>query len=184
LNPPIPLFEQPFYFLRHGETESNRLQTIAGSTDVELNETGWAQARAAIECVRPLDITHVVSSDLRRARDTAATVAGALALPHEVEPGLAERNWGSLEGKPRSLRVRKAPPPDAESCEAFTARTRTALANVEACGRPLIVAHSGTFRVLCRLLDVQQPGGRVANCLPVRFSPPSSAGGIWSLEIL
>ena len=37
-----------FYFLRHGETDSNRLKTIAGSLDVELNETGQAQARAAI----------------------------------------------------------------------------------------------------------------------------------------
>ena len=48
----IPLFMHMFYFLRHGETESNRQKTIAGSLDVELNETGRAQARAAIERVR------------------------------------------------------------------------------------------------------------------------------------
>ena len=178
------LFAIPFYFLRHGETESNRLQTIAGSTDVELNNTGRAQARAAIECVRPLGITHVVSSNLRRARVTAETVAGALRLPHAVAPGLAERSWGSLEGKPRQLRVRSAPPPDAESYEAFAARTLAALAGVEARGKPLIVAHSGTFRVLCRTLGVEEPEEQVANCRPVRFTPPATTGGEWTLEIL
>ncbi|HUF79829.1 MAG TPA: histidine phosphatase family protein [Burkholderiales bacterium] len=180
---PVPLFGIPFYFLRHGETESNRLQTIAGSMDVELNDAGRAQARAAIECVRPLGITHVVSSGLRRARDTAAIVAGALALPQAIVPGLAERNWGSLEGRPRSRRVRNAPPPDAEPYEAFAARTRAALATVEARGVPLLVAHSGTFRVLCRLLEIEEPGEQVANCRPIRFCPPLSAGGKWSLEI-
>jgi probable phosphoglycerate mutase len=182
--PSIPLFERPFYFLRHGETESNRLQTIAGSTDVELNETGRAQARAAIECVRPLGITHVVSSNLRRARETAATVAGALGLPHAVAPGLAERSWGSLEGRPRRLRVRSAPPPDAETYEAFAARTCAALAGVDARGKPLIVAHSGTFRVLCRTLGVEEPEEQVANCRPVRFTPPATAERKWTLEVL
>ena len=99
-------------------------------------------------------------------------------------PGLAERSWGSLEGKPRKLRVRSAPPPDAESYEAFAARTLAALAGVEARGKPLIVAHSGTFRVLCRTLGVAEPAEQVANCSPVRFTPPSRAGGKWSLEIL
>jgi len=182
--PDVPLFAISFYFLRHGETESNRLQTIAGSTDVDLNETGRAQARAAIECVRPLGITHIVSSNMKRARETAGTVASALALPHAVAPGLAERSWGSLEGQPRKLRVRSAPPPDAESYEAFAARTCAALAGVEARGRPLIVAHSGTFRVLCRTLGIEEPAEQVANCRPVRFTPPASAKGKWSLEIL
>jgi probable phosphoglycerate mutase len=181
--PAIALFGAPFFFLRHGETESNRLQTIAGSLDVELNETGRAQALAAVEWVQPLGITHVVSSHLRRARATAETVARALGLPHAVEPGLAERAWGSLEGKPRSLRARNAPPPDAEPYEVFAARTQAALAKVEARGRPLIVAHSGTFRVLCRLLEIDEPGEQVANCRPIRFCPPLAAGGKWFIEI-
>lgn len=180
----LPLFARTFYFLRHGETETNRLKTIAGSTDVELNDAGRAQAGAAIELVRPLGVTHIASSNLRRARDTAAIVAGALQLHHSVVPGLAERNWGVLEGKLQALRQAGVTPPGAETAERFIARTRAALAEVEASGTPLLVAHSGTFRVLCRLLALEETAEPVANCRPARFTPPASAGGAWSLDIL
>lgn len=180
----IPLFERAFYFLRHGESEFNRLKLIAGSTDVELNETGRAQARAAVDLVRPLGISHVVSSRLRRAHDTAAIVAAALGLSHTVVAGLAERNWGALEAKPQSARGAGETPPGAETVDQFVARTRAALAEIDSSGTPLIVAHSGTFRVLCRLLDLDAGGEAVANCHPVRFTPPTQIGGTWSLDLL
>ena len=179
----IPLFERTFYFLRHGETESNRLLTIAGSTDVELNDAGRAQALAAVELVRPLGVTHVISSAQRRARDTATIIAGGLALPHTVVPGLAERNWGELEGKPRALRVRGVTPPGAESAEQHISRTRAALAGINARGTPLIVAHSGTFRVLCHLLALNAPVDPIVNCRPARFLPPEGASASWMIEV-
>jgi broad specificity phosphatase PhoE len=66
----------------------------------------------------------------------------------------------------------------------FVARTRAALAEIDAKGIPLIVAHSGTFRVLCRLLALDAGGEAIANCHPVRFTPPAEAGGQWKLEFL
>jgi broad specificity phosphatase PhoE len=181
--PAIPLFEREFYFLRHGETEFNRLKLIAGSTDVELNDTGYAQARAAVELVRPLGISHIVSSGLRRARDTAAIVAEALGIPHAVLPGLAERNWGALESQPQDLRGPGTTPPGAETVDEFISRTRSALDEIDASGTPLVVAHSGTFRVLCRLLALD-PGEPISNCHPVRFTPPQRAGAAWSMQLL
>jgi len=181
----IPLFERTFYYLRHGETEANRLKTIAGSLDVALNDTGLAQARAAIDLVRPLGVTHLASSNLRRARETAATIARALALPHVVVPELGERNWGELEGRSQVLRVRGAPPPpDAETAEQFISRTRAGLVQVRAEGVPLVVAHSGTHRVLCRLLGLAESVEPIANCRPVRFTPPVQPGAAWSVEML
>jgi broad specificity phosphatase PhoE len=180
----IALFERTFYFLRHGETEFNRLKLIAGSTDVELNNTGLAQASAAVELVRPLGISNIVSSGLRRARDTAAILAAALGLPHAVLAGLAERNWGVLEAQPQALRGPGATPPGAETVDQFISRTRAALAEIDASGTPLVVAHSGTFRVLCRLLALDAGGDGIANCHPVRFAPPAQAGGRWLLELL
>ena len=180
----VPLFERTFYFLRHGETESNRLKTIAGSLDVELNGVGREQARGAIDRVRPLGITHITSSSLRRARETAAIIAAALNLPHAVVPDLGERNWGELEGKPRALRKRGVTPPGAETLEEFIERTRGGLARVQAGGVPLVVAHSGTFRVLCNLFGLEEPVEPIANCHPVRFVPPPAAGGKWKIEVL
>ena len=175
--PDVLLLERTFYFLRHGETDSNRLKTIAGSLDVELNETGREQARAAVELVRPLGVTHLASSNLRRARETAAIIARALALPHLVVPELAERNWGELEGKPQGMRIRGSPPPGAETAEEFAARTRAGLARVRAEGVPLVVVHSGAFRVPCRQFALEESVEPVANCHPVRFTPPAQPGG-------
>jgi 2,3-bisphosphoglycerate-dependent phosphoglycerate mutase len=43
-------------------------------------------------------IAAVYSSDLARARDTAAPIARALGLPLLTEPGLRERGYGAFEG--------------------------------------------------------------------------------------
>ena len=180
----VPLFGRMFYFLRHGETDSNRLKTIAGSLDVELNATGYAQARAAIDLVRPLGVTHLASSNLRRARETAAIIARALALPHVVVPELAERSWGELEGRSQILRLRGSPPPGAETAEEFVSRTQGALAQIRADGVPLVVAHSGTHRVLCRLLGLAESADPIGNCRPVRFTPPASPVESWSIELI
>src|SRR3954468_22317430 len=42
------LVERTFYYLRHGETDWNREHRAQGHNDIPLNETGLAQARAAI----------------------------------------------------------------------------------------------------------------------------------------
>ncbi|MBI3069262.1 MAG: histidine phosphatase family protein [Betaproteobacteria bacterium] len=180
----IAILSRPLYFLRHGETENNRLSLIAGSADVELNAAGWEQARAAAEMFEDTGITAVYTSALRRARDTAEIVAQALRMPVVVVPELAERNWGALEGKPRALRVRGVTPPGAETPEAFLERTRRGLARIDAAGMPLLVAHSGTFRVLCRLTSHDEPSLPVPNCRPVRFTPPSTADPRWRVDVL
>lgn len=177
-----PLLRAPFYFLRHGETEVNRLGLIAGQTDVPLNETGWRQARTAARALEKRGIDAVYSSPLRRARDTAECVAERLGLEVVVLDGLAERNWGELEGKPRGLRPRELTPPGGESLEAFTRRTLAALAAIPAGGTPLVVAHSGTFRVLCAQLGIAAPEAPVANSFPLRFVPPVRESTAWTIE--
>ena len=82
--------------VRHGETDWNRDRRIQGSTDIPLNETGRAQARAAAAGVRG-DI--IVASDLSRARETAEIIAAELELPApRLYPGLRERAYGDAEG--------------------------------------------------------------------------------------
>jgi probable phosphoglycerate mutase len=177
----IPVLAQVFYFLRHGETTSNRDKTIAGWLDVDLTDLGRAQARAAIDRLAPVGVTAIYSSGLRRARDTAAIIADALRLGVTPIAEINERNWGELEGKPQVLRVHGATTPGAETREQHTARTAAGLAKVPAQGVPLIVAHSGTYRVLCRLLGHEEGQDPVANCHPVRITP---AGASWRVELL
>lgn len=180
----IALFERPFWFLRHGETDANRLDLIVGSTDLPLNATGRAQAAQAAAVASRLGVDAVYSSALNRARDTANAVAAALGLAVTVVPGLAERSWGSFEGRPRGLRRPGVTPSGAETPEQFTERVLAGLRDIPPTGCPLIVAHSGTYRVLVRLLGVDEPVDPVANARPLRFVAPSAPGQIWTVEPL
>ena len=85
-------------FIRHGETDWNRQQRFQGQIDVPLNETGLAQAarlgqRLAAE---PLDV--LLSSDLKRAQQTAAPLAQAWGLQPQLVSGLREQQFGAWEG--------------------------------------------------------------------------------------
>lgn len=179
MNDDIALFGRPFYFLRHGETETNARQLVAGSLDTELTALGRGQALEAAEALANEPITAVYSSPLRRARDTAAPVAERLKLPVIIVPELAERTWGVLEGQPRGSRVRGVTPEGAEPIEDFAQRILRGLANIDG-EVPLIVAHSGVFRVLCRTLAIAQSESPVTNCLPLRFVPLGARA--WKLE--
>jgi probable phosphoglycerate mutase len=178
----IVLPTRPFYFLRHGETTSNADDTIAGTLDVALTPRGHEQARLAAEALRHHGITAIYSSGLRRARDTADHVARAIGAPVIVIPELGERDWGDLEGKPRALRQGGVTPPGAESPEEFRRRIARALTRIPFDGVPLIVAHSGVFRVFCGLFGLPQREERVANGQPVHFRPSAGSGSPWIME--
>lgn len=182
--PDIPLFAHPFCFMRHGESASNVLETIAGSLDVALTERGHQQAQAAAARLKAAGITAIYSSALRRARDTAAHVGQALDLPVAIIAELAERHWGELEGQPRAARVRGITPAGAETTQQFNERVLQGLASIEARGNPLIVAHSGVFRILCRAFDLTEPEAPYANAQPLRFLPPAVPGGAWRMQPL
>jgi len=177
----MPLFTRPFLYLRHGETHSNASGLIAGSADVALTPRGRSQARQAARMLRNAGVTGIYSSALQRTRDTAIIIARELALPVTPIAELGERNWGELEGQPRALRVRGTTPSRAETPEAFTERVLCGLTRIDAV-MPLIVAHSGIYRVLCRTLGVMEPEQPISNCVPLRFVPPAVTGHPWRVE--
>ena len=63
--------------LRHGQTEYNAGNRMQGQLDTELSELGRQQAVAAAEVLAKRQPLLIVSSDLRRAYDTAAALGGA-----------------------------------------------------------------------------------------------------------
>lgn len=177
----IALFRRPFYFVRHGETETNLQRLVAGSIDTPLTARGRQQALDAAQVLAKEAITAVYSSPLCRARDTATPIAERLRLSVIVLPGLAERTWGALEGQPRASRVRGITPEGAETPTAFAERILSALAQIDS-DAPLIVAHSGVFRVLCHTLGIADNEAPIANALPLRFEQP--CGTAWKLKEL
>ncbi|MFG3354864.1 bifunctional RNase H/acid phosphatase [Streptomyces sp. NPDC048001] len=90
-----------FVLLRHGETALTPQKRFSGSGggDPELSEAGRRQAEAAAAALAARGtVQAVVSSPLRRCRETAGTVAARLGLPVEVDEGLRETDFGAWEG--------------------------------------------------------------------------------------
>lgn len=84
--------------IRHGQTEWNVLGKYTGQIDIPLNETGRKQARQVAQMLRNTPPDVIVSSDLRRARETADLIADACHLTVITDPRLREINQGVWEG--------------------------------------------------------------------------------------
>ncbi|WP_327299783.1 bifunctional RNase H/acid phosphatase [Streptomyces sp. NBC_01197] len=90
-----------FVLLRHGETALTPHKRFSGSggTDPELSAVGRGQAAdAAAAFAARGTIQAVVTSPLRRCRETARTVADRLGLEVRIEEGLREADFGAWEG--------------------------------------------------------------------------------------
>ncbi|WP_142848217.1 histidine phosphatase family protein [Telmatospirillum sp. J64-1] len=158
----------PFFFLRHGETDWNRAGLVMGLKDIPLNAEGRTQAAAAANILTEYGIASIWSSPLGRARETAEIVASRLGLAVSLIGGLAERNWGIYEGGAASARKNKdAAPEGGESAADFTRRSIAALSEVGGPAPALVVAHSGTFRALCRHMNWPHGAEPVANAQPL-----------------
>jgi broad specificity phosphatase PhoE len=88
-----------FLCLRHGATDWNRQGRFQGRTDNPLNDDGIAQAHAAAEKLRAVELGHVVSSPLLRAVQTAEIIANVASKTVTLDRGLIELDFGSFEGK-------------------------------------------------------------------------------------
>ncbi|MFE5736251.1 bifunctional RNase H/acid phosphatase [Streptomyces celluloflavus] len=90
-----------FVLLRHGETALTPEKRFSGSGggDPELSAAGRRQAAAAAAALAARGtVQAVVSSPLRRCRETADTVAARLGLEVRIEDGLRETDFGAWEG--------------------------------------------------------------------------------------
>jgi len=83
---------------RHGETDYNATGRMQGHLDAELTPTGWNQARFAVPALVRFDPEIVVTSDLRRAMDTATVFTEASSVPLRVDKRLRETNLGRWQG--------------------------------------------------------------------------------------
>ncbi|MDD5712696.1 MAG: histidine phosphatase family protein [Smithellaceae bacterium] len=84
--------------VRHGETFWNREKRVQGFSDTDLSERGRTQIANLGECLSGEDIKAIYCSPLRRAFETASAIGRYHDLPIQIEGGLKEMNFGTLEG--------------------------------------------------------------------------------------
>ena len=144
--------------IRHGETDLNTAR-ILQPPDTPLGAHGIAQAAAVAQRVAALAPQALMSSDLRRAWQTAEAIAATTGLAIEPEPLLHERNFGDWRGRPwGDMELDPATflgtPPNGESPQVFHDRVALAWAAVLArraqMTGPLVVVSHGL--VLHRIL--------------------------------
>lgn len=111
-----------FYLVRHGETEENVAGILQGHLPGTLTARGRKQVAALRESLATAHFDAILSSDLKRAADTAEILNEGLHLPLTLTPLLRERDWGGLTGCPyKQARVDQFPA-DVESLEAMFER--------------------------------------------------------------
>jgi probable phosphoglycerate mutase len=155
-------------FIRHGETDWNLQQRFQGQIDVPLNANGQRQAALLGARLAAAPADALVSSDLQRARQTAAPLAAAWGLPLPTLAGLREQHFGVLEGLDVPTIQRDHPelwarwlehradhalPGGGESTRQFHARVLAAVRQLadEYAGRRLtVVTHGGVLDMLWR----------------------------------
>ncbi|HEX7823353.1 MAG TPA: glucosyl-3-phosphoglycerate phosphatase [Mycobacterium sp.] len=84
--------------LRHGQTEYNASSRMQGQLDTDLSDLGRMQAVAAAEVLAKRQPLLIVSSDLRRALDTALALSERAGLPVSVDTRLRETHLGDWQG--------------------------------------------------------------------------------------
>lgn len=150
--------------LRHGRTAWNAEGRAQGHSDVELDAFGHAEAAAAAPWVARLAPVALWSSDLARARQTAAYVAKESGLDPVYDARLREFALGErtgLTGEEFAARFpeqaaalrdgRWDPVPGMETAEELAARVSAALVElvgtIPAGETAVAVAHGGAIKV-------------------------------------
>ena len=153
--------------LRHGQTDWNASGRIQGQLDIGLNDTGRWQAERLAEALAHEHIDAVYSSDLMRARETAAPLARARGLDLRLDARLRERGFGRFEGlsfeeieqrwPDEAARWRRREPDfgpgGGEALQSFFARCVEAalrIARAHAGQHVALVAHGGVLDCLYR----------------------------------
>jgi probable phosphoglycerate mutase len=156
-------------FIRHGATDWNQSGRLQGQNDIELNENGRRQAAALAKRLKNEDWELIVSSDLKRAKETAEIVAAELGISEiRLDRRLRERTHGRLDGTTLEERIAawgehwKLLDHGVETDEQLFARGKACIDDLAAEyeGRNVLVVSHGAFigTMLKGLLDEMPPG--------------------------
>lgn len=157
------------WLIRHGASSAPAGLAI-GTSDPPLSDAGRAQAARLAAELADRSLVRVLSSDRRRALETAAIVAAPHRLPVEVAAELGEIDFGAWEGRDLrdlwseepaaaaawELDLRSTPATFGESADALERRVRRFWERLRGTitgeGEVAVVAHRGSLAVLHTLI--------------------------------
>lgn len=93
--------------MRHSKTDCHDQKRVIGTTDIGLNEEGIAMLKDKMGELSQYGIKAVITSNLKRARETGEIITEALGVPLYVNDRIYERREGVLEGMEFEEVIRK-----------------------------------------------------------------------------
>lgn len=173
------------YLVRHGESVNNLEGRLTGWMDIDLTPKGVQQAKEVGEFLQKIPFDKVISSDLKRAKDTCEA-----ALPgreYTTEPLIREINVGEIMGMTRAQRLEKYGKDHfenflqlgydrlgGESRETFLNRAREFLGKMEQVDAERVVAfcHGGFVQAVLQIVlgcDINRSNICCSNCIVAVF---------------
>jgi len=166
------------YLCQHGRTPLNVAGRLRGHLDPELDLVGQAESRELAELLVKLGPTRVISSPLRRSKQTAEAIATAAGLSVELDNRFIDRAYGQFDGEIAAEVVAKygrvGAAPGVEPAAAVVERTKAALVEVaegSVDGPVVVVSHDAVIRNLFKAL--------APNYTPSELVPQRT--GCWNL---
>ena len=158
-------------FVRHMETDMNRLGIIQGSSDGLLGEIGQAQSRLFVEEKDLSDIDVVYCSNLSRAKFLAGLIKDKIHKELIIDERLNEIHVGQWEGKTwKEVTVEykdflegwfkdntNIPAPDGESYAELAIRLHAFIEDIKKLDykKVMVIAHGAVIKTLiCSMLDI------------------------------
>lgn len=187
--------------VRHGETAANRQRRFAGSTDLELTETGREQAEALGRRLREVRIDALHVSPLARCAQTAEPIVASTGLEPRVVPEIRELDFGDWEmldldevrerdpdGFGRWISDEAVPVPGGESWVELGARVEEWWDQVARCYEDrtvLAVTHGGVILWLARRVVHAPREAMIAfEVDPSSVTILQSRGHLWRIRVL
>lgn len=87
------------WLIRHSETGWTEAGRLQGSIDVPLSDMGRRNARLVASRLATSGVERLLTSPLKRARETAEIIGSVIAVRAEVAPELHEMCFGAFEGR-------------------------------------------------------------------------------------
>jgi uncharacterized phosphatase len=162
--------------VRHGVTDWNVLGKLLGRTDIPLNEKGIIQAKECSEFLKAFQWNVIITSPMKRAKQTAEIINNRLNLPLIEMEEFLERGYGDAEGMDLKKRTSMFPDkkyPNQEDQVSLNYRIMVGIQHIKQMygeSKILLVAHGAVINAILAALSNGEVGSGKTNLLNASIS--------------
>jgi uncharacterized phosphatase len=157
--------------IRHGETDWNAIGKLQGRTDIPLNKTGIQQAEECSEFLKSSHWDVIITSPLKRAKQTAKIINNNLHVPVIEMEEFLERDYGDAEGMAYEERTSKFPDNKYPNQEERTSLNKRIIEGIEKINQKyednkiLLIAHGAVINSILSVLSNGEIGSGKTNLI-------------------